>query len=292
VSRTSVPLVAESPAAGIRPPATLPVPLRPMTLSDQLDGAFRVIKSRPRTVFGIAGAILVPLYLVGAFLQRDSLRSTAFGTNLVSSGGVFRFSGSTLAGLFGAAALEAAGLFFLGGALARLVTSWYAGGDTSAGQALGAAFRRAPALLAAFVMLLPLKAIAYVLEYLPALLPVTLFALTAPAIVVEGLGPYAGARRSWRLVTRRFWPCVLTILCATVGASLLSFILGVIPELLAELLPDPWRWLVLGLCRAAVAMVVTTALTSVSVLLYIDQRIRTEGLDIELEAADAFAHVG
>jgi len=263
-----------------------------MTLSDRLDGAFRVIKSRPRTVFGIAGAILIPVYLSGAFLQRDSLRTTAFGTSLVDTGGVLTLRGSTIAGLLGGAALEAASLFFLGGALARLVTSWYAGGDTSAVEALRAAFRRTPALLAAFAMLLPIKAIAYVFEYLPALLAVTLFALTAPAIVVEGLGPYAGARRSWRLVTRRFWPCVLTILCATVGASVLSFVLGVIPELLAELLADPLRWVVLGLCRAAVAMVVTTALTSVSVLLYLDQRIRTEGLDLELAAADAFAHVG
>ena len=36
-------------------------------------------------------------------------------------------------------------------------------------------------------------------------------------------------------------------------------------------------------------MVVTTALVSMSVLLYLDLRIRTEGLDIELQAADAFA---
>ena len=39
-------------------------------------------------------------------------------------------------------------------------------------------------------------------------------------------------------------------------------------------------------------MVVTTALVSVSVLLYLDLRIRTEGLDLELDAADAFAHGG
>jgi hypothetical protein len=263
-----------------------------MTLSDLLDGAFRVIKSRPRTVFGISGAILVPIYLAAAFVERDSLRSIAFGTNLFAAGGAFPLGGSQLLGIAAAGLLEAAALFFLGGAIARLVTAWYAGSDLSAGEALGASFRRAPALLGAFALLLPLKALGYVLEYLPLVAVVTLFAVTAPAIVVEGLGPVAGTRRSWRLVTRRFWPCVGTIVVATLGASLLNAILGLVPQLLAQLLPDPLRWIALGACRAAVAMVVITALTSVSVLLYLDLRVRTEGLDIELDAADAFAHAG
>jgi hypothetical protein len=263
-----------------------------MTLSDLLDGAFRVIKSRPRTVFGISGAILVPVYLAAAFLQRDTARNLAFGTNLFSAGGAFPLGGSELLSIAVGGALEAAALFFLGGALARLVTAWYAGSDVAAGEALGAAFRRTPALLGAFLLLLPLKMVGYLLEFLPLVVIVTLFVVTAPAIVVEGLGPVAGPRRSWRLVTRRFWPCVGTVVVATLGASLLSAILGLVPQLLAALLPDPFRWIVVGAVRAAVAMVVITALTSVAVLLYLDLRIRTEGLDIELDAADAFAHVG
>ena len=58
------------------------------------------------------------------------------------------------------------------------------------------------------------------------------------------------------------------------------------PEYLAGLLPAPFDWMATGIVSAAVSMVVTTALVSMSVLLYLDLRIRTEGLDIELQAAE------
>jgi hypothetical protein len=260
-----------------------------MTLSDLLDGAFRVIKARPRTVFGIAAAILVPVYLLGAFLQRDVLRSSSVFPTF-GGGSLATFTPGALLGSAAARLIEAAALFLLGGALGRLISAWYAGGDLSATEALGAAMRRSPALLAAFALLLPLKVMGYLVEEVGALVPVTLFVVTAPVIVIEGLGPIAGAGRSWRLVARRFWWCVLVVLVATIGSTVLSLVLGVVPELLATLLPSPFNWIASGAAQAAVAMVVTTALTSLSVLLYLDLRIRTEGLDIELDAADAFAH--
>ncbi len=260
-----------------------------MTLSDLLDGPFRVIKSKPRTVFAIAAAILIPTDLVGAFLQRHTLQANAFGGNVLT-GTTFFSSGGDLLALVVAAMLQAAALFFLGGALARLLSAWYAGGDLTAGQALRASFSRGWALIGAFLLLFPVKVVSYALCYFPVIATVTLFSLTAPAIVVEGLGPIAGARRSWRLVWRRFWPCVLTIVVATFGATVLTSVFAFIPLAAAQLLPAPLDWIAMGIIRAAVGMLVTTALVSVSVLLYLDLRIRTEGLDIELEAADAFRH--
>ncbi len=270
-----------------RPPPVLPVPLAPMTLSDLLDGAFRVLKLAPRTVLGIAAAILVPVFMVAAFLQRDAANGYSFGSGL-SLTQVLATSGGTVVSEYAAAILVAASLFYLGGALGRLVSAWYAGGDLTAGQALAAAFRRTPALMAAFAMLLPVKVVSAMLCYLPVIPTVTLFSLTAPAIVIEGLGPFAGARRSWQLIARRFWPSLGIIVAATLGSSILSSVLTVLPTLFALLLPNPGQWIVLGLARAAVALVIVTTLVSVSVLLYMDLRIRTEGLDLELAAADAF----
>ena len=44
----------------------------------------------------------------------------------------------------------------------------------------------------------------------------------------------------------------------------------------------------LAIGEAGAALIATTALVGVSVLLYIDLRARTEGLDLELRAVDAF----
>ena len=76
------------------------------------------------------------------------------------------------------------------------------------------------------------------------------------------------------------------------GAYVLTNIFSTVPEVLTSLLPAPFNWLARGMVGALVSMVVTTALVSVAVLLYLDLRIRTEGLDLELEAADVFTRHG
>jgi hypothetical protein len=92
-------------------------------------------------------------------------------------------------------------------------------------------------------------------------------------------------------MARQFWRGLGVIVAATVGASVLTLVMGGLPTLLASLLPSPFDWIGTAAVSAAVAMIVTTALVSVSVLLYIDLRIRTEGLDLELGMADAFTRV-
>ncbi len=262
-----------------------------MTLSDLLDGAFAVIKCRPRTVFTIAAVILVPVHLIAAFAQRNNSIGASIDnlTNTLNTGQSTGTSDSQVFTVYAASALAALALFFLGGAIGRLVSAWYAGGDITASEALRASFRRTPALVAAFALLLPLKLLGLCGFYFGALVPVTLFSLTAPAMVIEGLGPINGARRSWRLIARRFWFCILVVLLAVIGSGILTNVLGGVPEYLAGLLPSPFDWIGTGIVSSAVSMVVTTALVSMSVLLYLDLRIRTEGLDIELQAADAFA---
>jgi hypothetical protein len=284
-----------TPAAGAAAaPVRLPVPLRPMTMPDLLDGSFAVIKARPKTAFAIAAAILIPFHLLSAFLQRGltgfSL-TTGFGQQGTTTASTANQVGALLLGYLGVALVTLAP-FFLGGALAKVVAAWYAGSDLSAGDALRATWRRAPALVGAYLVLLPLKLLGLMVCVVGAVPVITLFVVTAPVITIEGLGPIAAAQRSWRLVSRRFWPCLAVVLVASVGAYVLTNIFSTVPEVLTTLLPAPFNWLARGLVGALVSMVVTTALVSLAVLLYLDLRIRTEGLDLELEAADVFARHG
>ena len=126
-------------------PPPLPVPLEPMTVSDLLDGAWAIVKSRPRTVLSVTAIIVVPIELVSAFLQHRVSRGFDLTSLFVTQPGTNSSSVPGL-GLFGAAylasALTALSYFFLGGALARLVSSWYAGGDLSAKQAVLASLRK------------------------------------------------------------------------------------------------------------------------------------------------------
>lgn len=283
---TDPPSGRSSPGAETR--VRLPVPLRPMTVPDLLDGSFAVIKARPRTVFAVAAAILIPFHLLTAYITHDARAGLSIGRIFDGSGSTQSATVTGVGWVYLALGLSTLAPFLLGGALGSLVSSWYAGGDLSAREALRAMARRSPALVGAWLVLLPLKVISFAACLVPSLAVITLFVVTAPAITVEGLGPIAGASRSWRLVSRRFWPSLAAVVAASIGAYVLNLIFGLLPQVLAGLLPAPFDWLGQALVTAAVALVVQTALLSVAVLLYLDLRIRTEGLDLVLAATDAF----
>ena len=105
---------------------------------------------------------------------------------------------------------------------------------------------------------------------------------------MERVGPFAGIKRSAQLIARRFWPSLGIILLASLIETVTQFSLAAIPMIAAALLPSPADWIVLAVGEAAAALIATTALVGVSVLLYIDLRARTEGLDLELRTVDAF----
>ena len=75
---------------------------------------------------------------------------------------------------------------------------------------------------------------------------------------------------------------------ASLIETVLQFSLAAIPMIIAVFLPAPADWIVLAVGGSAAALIATTALVGVSVLLYIDLRARSEGLDLELRATDAF----
>ena len=282
----------EGVATALAPPP-LPVPLEPMTVSDLLDGAWAIVKSRPRTVLSVTAIIIVPIELVSAALQHNLSRgvdlTSLFVNQPTGSGRSTTFS----AGLFGlaylASALSALSYFFLGGALARLVSAWYAGGDLTVKQAVMASLRKTHIYLGAFPLLLIAKGIGYAMCGLGLIAVIPLFMLTAPAIMIEDLGPIAGPMRSARLVMRRFWWCVWVWFLAFIIEATVNGMLSAIPGSLATLnLPLTADYLVPAF-SAFSKLVTAPFVVGVCVLMYLDLRVRTEGLDLELEAADAFA---
>jgi hypothetical protein len=130
--------------------------------------------------------------------------------------------------------------------------------------------------------------VATIITCLGPIFVIPLFALTAPVMIIENLGPLASIKRGVQLVVRRYWQCLGIIMLATIAAYIADQALTLFPQAIGVALDEPWNWIVLGASRTLVAMLITPALAGVSILLYIDLRVRTEGLDIELKAADAF----
>ncbi len=131
----------------------------------------------------------------------------------------------------------------------------------------------------------------------------TRWSLATPAVVLEAAGPVAALRRSWRLVgtpaRSSFWRILGIRLLTTVITSTVAQVLtlpivllfiGVIVALFSDGGGNLGDLFFLETAVIGATSLLTSALTTpftagVDALLYVDSRIRTEGLDIALLTA-------
>jgi len=125
-----------------------------------------------------------------------------------------------------------------------------------------------------------------------------MFRMAGPAVVLEREGPARALARSWRLVRGSFWRVLgitmLAGLIVVVTAGVLQIPFGLLAALAGggnSLLPSTGGN-VAGILISAVGGVVAGAVArpisaGVAVLLYVDLRMRREGLDLTLQTAAA-----
>lgn len=263
-----------------------------MTVSDVLDGSFAILKAAPATILAFTAVFVVPVQLVAAWLQRDLLGGDSLLDVLEGSDssldGVDQGGGELWAqavALFGPALT----LIFVAAALVRLVGAWHVGRDVGLGDLLRGSLPLAWPLLASWLLVHLAEGVGALLCGFPALAVMTWFLVTAPVIGAEGLGPIQAMRRSARLVGRRFWPVMGLTLLSGLVAALFGYALGLVPTVVSLLLgTDGLGWVLTAASGTLTSLVTTPIVAGVTVLIYLDLRVRTEGLDLELEAAHAF----
>ena len=273
-------------------PAANTEPLAPATLTDMLDGGWRLLRRQPGTILALSAMFLVPSAVLAG------LASAAVDTDIQSTfalpplGTNSSFPVVSLLATVGAAALRSLGVLYLGVALTYVVLAAGSGSVLGAGDAARAALRRSGAVLGAWPLLIGASVIAYVACVLPLGVWLTFTAVVAPAIAAEGAGPIAAIGRSFSLVTRRFWMALGVVMLSSLVAYVLSTVLTLIPQLLAQLLPWGGQWAVNTMSTWLAATLTAGPLIISSVLLYLDLRVRTEGLDLRQRATAAFARAG
>lgn len=270
----------------------VPVPLRPMTIPDLLDGGLRAFKLAPATMAAVAAAFVVPTQALLGFASRgvaeevsigqtfdDALQATGPGDVDTGVGGDLFVLGLVAQGI---------ALAFVTAAVARLVTGWYTGRVSAAGPLVVGALRRAWPLAAGWVLVHLVEALFAVALVVPAIVPMAWFAVVSPVVACEAVGPVRALRRSFQLSRRRFGAVLATCLLTALVHEILTGALSALGAVAVELdLPAAWA---VNTAVAAGALLVTLPFVAgVATLLYLDLRVRGEGLDIELAAARRFA---
>ena len=261
-----------------------------MTMSDLLDGGFAIIKQAPATIIGFTAIFVIPIQLIAGFLGRgvegwnwdealdERNTSFEFGPSLGTTGSAIVLQiGSMLA------------LVVVASAIARLVSAWYVGNDLTTGQLLRGTLPIAWALFASCVLVHLLEAVSILgLGILP-LAVMTWFLVTAPVIGAERVGPIDAMRRSARLVSRRFWNVLGAALLGYLVELLFVYAIGLVPLLASLFLgTEGIGWVIPAAVGLVTQLITMPFVASVTVLIYLDLRVRTEGLDLELRAGEAF----
>ncbi|HEY7146681.1 MAG TPA: glycerophosphoryl diester phosphodiesterase membrane domain-containing protein [Streptosporangiaceae bacterium] len=123
------------------------------------------------------------------------------------------------------------------------------------------------------------------------------FSLAVPVVMLEGAGPAGALARSWRLVRRSFWRVFGILLMGLLIVGLSGLVLEIPFNLIARvgggsgqlfgLIGDstPVAVIIAAIGSVVAATVTRPVSAGISVLLYVDLRMRKEGLDLALRTA-------
>jgi hypothetical protein len=299
------------------------VPLRPLSVGEVLDGSFSTIRKYPRIVFGSAAVlgIIAELIRLGVGVALNNvpagLGATSLSTNPDQTPSEqLHALGSGLTGAVVSLVVNALCVALLAGIVTGVVGKAVIGQRADGREILASVGKRWLGLLAVSVLseIIPLAPVLLVVVgILLAAVSVGLgvlvgvvggisalvlcpllwgrLAAAVPIFVLERRGPVASIARSWRLVRGAFWRVfglrLLITIIVSVAASALAVpvVLIVIGSAVDGKTPS-----ILALAFVAIVGVVgwtvTQPITAAALtLIYIDRRMRAEGLDMQLTQA-------
>ena len=193
-----------------------PLLRHPLSAMDILDGAFMLLKANAHKLLIVVAVFAVPVQLVTAFASRHALGGHSM-LSVLNDPSVLRSASQSSGGLSLAASsllrlLGWVGLALAGGAISRVVGATCVGVDAPASEGVTTALGRGIPLVVAAVLVHILEIAGFFFLVLPGLMVMAASVAVSPAIVIERLGPMAGIRRSWKLMSPRLWPTIGTLL--------------------------------------------------------------------------------
>ncbi|MGI5164954.1 hypothetical protein ACQEU3_11425 [Spirillospora sp. CA-253888] len=293
------------------------IPFRPMSISEMLDGAIAGIRRAPRTTLGLSIAVTTVIQVAGSvtayFFIGDQARDEITPSVVLRSlGAQFTLGAVSLV-------LSAFGVLLLAGLLAPVLGRGLFGLPNAPRQAWRDARPRIGPLLAVSLVIMTASLLGLLLPVTPFLLLAAadahpalsalaailgvpagivlmvwlyvLLVLAAPAVVLERQPVGAALARARHLSRGRWWRTCGTLLLALLVTVFMGFFALRIPFLLAQLIffgGDAEGGAVLGaLALDTVGRIVSWSVVlpfdaGVIALLYMDRRMRREGLDLDL----------
>jgi hypothetical protein len=279
------------------------IPLRPLNLGEILDGAITAIRRYPVLILGVSAVVAViaaGLNLVASLVLLPDLQRVS---NLGPSATPQEVTDATLGLLSTFFATVGVALIiallaraFLSGFLTVVMGKAVLGRPVTFAEAMKDITPRLLPLLGLTLLYSLIVVVGAVLCILPGIWLGVMFSLATPALLLERGTIRQALSRSWKLVSGSFWRVFGILLLAGLIGAVINAIIG-IPFNLGSgafsALTNPGQpvtpstgALVLQAIGSVIGETITAPFVAlVTVLIYIDLRMRKEGMDIELARA-------
>jgi hypothetical protein len=300
-----------------------PLPkLRPLRLVELLDQAIRLYRRNFFKFVGIISVVLIPttvLNLLFSLLSMSGLLTQMHGPERLRTVNPFALFGpGYFIGLAGNCLLAIVTMILLQGvalaALTYAATGSYFGRPIGLVDAYHKILGHLPRLIGAMAVALLITATLAIWSFLPCIgwftgmgawifFMMVILYLIAPVIVLEKQPALRAIRRAWDLTRQRFWWVVGFLLIL----YLFNLLITAGPLLLLQtafqaIFGNPFlsdtptaayaiQTLTPSLVSLAGSLIYTPLHMTCMTLMYLDLRVRTEGLDLALQAADASTDV-
>jgi hypothetical protein len=257
------------------------IPLRPLAVGEILDGTFATMRTNPAATLGItlaAGAVVETVGTVATILAQDASSAAATVVTLATFG------------------LNAMLGIFLSGVLSVVVSEATLGSRIGVTDATRRVAPRLPGLLGLTIVVVLLIALGLLALIVGSVVVAVFLSLATPVYILEGGTVGQALRRSRALVRGAWWRTFGLLLLASVVAGILMMVFIIPTDVILTTSEGAFGDPVAGdltvaghVVEAIGRLLATTIATPVAsgavVLLYVDRRIRKEGLDVTLAEA-------
>ena len=266
--------------------------LRPLRIGEIIDAGIKITTKRFAALAKLVAAVTIPIQVISAFVALSSFDESSFDTSTTSSQQIDSEFWTQLAGNFVVTALGMLATLIALAACTRVVAGAYFGEEADWVGSLRYAARRLHSLLWVGFLTLLMVGLGFLACLIPGIWLAIAYSVAVPVLLIEGTKGIGALGRSFRLVRGRWWPTfgvlLLGQLLITIVQTMVSLpVLGILIAGGDD--PNAVVFVVGSTITGTISTILTTPfLVAVLVVVYIDLRVRKEGLDLQLMAQ----HVG
>lgn len=273
--------------------------LRPLTIGETIDVSIRMYRANWRTLLKISAAVMGPIGLIQlvatVFVGPVSMESF-IETSVTEPTSVSEALGPLIpiySVLFSTAILALLGTVLVNGASITAIAEIYQGNAPDWRESLRVGLKRWLPLFGVTFLATLVPSIGLIFCIVPGVWLYIVWSMSSPPVITEDLGTFAALSRSKQLVSGRFWPVfgavALGYLLYTVAQQIIS-LLATVATVASVFVSNEMSFVPTVIAQVVVQIVATPFLAIITAVIYFDLRVRKEGYDLEMMAAELSSH--